>query len=188
MNRIKKLAFVMLLLFVGFSANSQNKSDVKEEAIFSFNDGQTIYTLYKVTPEKAPAANEPPYSKKVVPDFEHKITVRDKPVIDTIYDARDPSIVLALNTLIDKDFTYAKKFSFSYDILSQEFQNLLDMAKDQGIEVVETKFVLLWDEGFYNARWTLPKADELDGATKICLTIRLRKNGLSMDYPVFFGD
>jgi len=186
MIQFKKLLGAMLLVFTTFLATSQNKSADKEEAIFSFDDGVTTYTMYKITPTKTPSAYEAPYSKKVVPAFKLKIKVLDEPIIDTIRDFEDPSIILAIDTLIGQEFIYAKKFSYSYEILSQELQKILYMAKDQGFDVIQTKFIIFWEEGVY-AQFGLPSAEDLEGTTKVCLTIRLRKNGLSMEYPVLFA-
>ena len=182
----KKIVAATLLVCVTFFAQGQNKSDYTEESVFSFDDGQTNYTLFKVTPKKA-KADGPSYYTKVVPAFKHKIHVLDEAMIDTIRDFEDPQVILAIDTLIDTEFRYAMKFYYTYDILSQELQNITDMAKAQGFDIVQTKFIIFWEEGEY-AQFRLPPSEELEGTSKVCLSIKFRKNGETMEYPVLFAD
>ena len=167
----------------------QNSESTKEtvEELFSFNDGETNYTLTKVQPNE-PADNEPPYRLKVNPAFKNKVPVSDKPIIDSIFDFDDPGIVLAIDTVIGKEFHFANKFTKDFETLNKEWQNVQQMATAQGLEIVQTKFVLCYPDGGFTFEFNLPEEEAVTEASKICVTVRLRKDGYSLNYPLLFMD
>ncbi len=185
MNLTKNLLPAILLVCIALFIQCEQKSDLNKETIFTFNDGETTYSLIKYTPENT-TTTDAHYFTKVVPAFGNKIKVIDDAVIDTIRDYDDPSVVLAIDTLIGTDFKYAKSFPYTYDNLSEEFEKVKELATSQGLEITQTKFVVFTDKGLYDALWTLQEVENFEGITKICFSLKLSNGNHTMTYSLLF--
>jgi hypothetical protein len=67
-----------------------------------------------------------------------------------------------------------------------EFERLAALAAQQELDLDQPKFVVFYEEGGFGMFFKLPQAEDLEDATMVCLTMRLRKDGVTMKYPVLF--
>jgi uncharacterized lipoprotein YehR (DUF1307 family) len=188
MNRLKQIKLLISVLSFALVGCQERTETYEEQTAFTFNDGETTYTLIEGRLIKPDSTNPIKIYTRIEPTFEKSIKVLDKPIIDTLYDALDPKIILAVDTTVSTHFKYNREITYGYEKLTATTNEIKKLAADQGLSLFQTQYVILTANGFDWYYWQLPAESDIANAEKLLVTYKLRGEKYVLRYPVLFSN
>ena len=179
------VSIFIALLILSAACTPQDESTQKtaeDSNIFlSFTDGDNEY---QITKEIVVNGNDTTL-KMVAPEFPKRKIEFDTPLVDTLVDPDDPSVILLIDTVLAHEDHYAKTLPLSKENISKETQRLKEVFKAQEVTVKAVNHLYMTKNSYEFSKNVMPNTD-FNNLQAAQVNFELEKEDFTFDYTVLF--
>ena len=169
--------------------------EFRTDTLLSFNDGENVYASYMVHKYRSDTTVSVNDSIiELIADTIHENDLTEyglftvpvtPPIVDTIRDPDDPYIILAIDTMKEESWDYAKIHNLDSSSFFDEIDQVIGNIKSQGLGIQNIE-ILIFNSKNRNPDFESLRPRDLRGVNYARANFILEKGQHSLEYPIIF--